>query len=61
MEPCTTVPKDLNEAIRLGTCSHLEPGETLEAEITALAFDNAGSFRRIMEDGTVEYAERGAK
>lgn len=57
LEPCTAVPKDLREAIRLGTCSHLEPHESMDAEVMAVAFGDTMRFRRIAEDGTVEYSE----
>jgi hypothetical protein len=39
LEPCTTVPKDLNEAIVRGTARHLEPGATLACRVRAVVFD----------------------
>jgi hypothetical protein len=53
LEPCTTVPKDLVQAIRAGTCSHLESGAALSCDISAVLFDDVGSFRGLSDDGGV--------
>lgn len=39
LEPCTTVPKDLNEAIRRGTARTLVAGATLACEVRAVVFE----------------------
>ena len=54
LEPCTAVPKDLNEAIRLGQCSRVEPGKALTCEIRGVVFDGVDPIRRIRPDGVVE-------
>ena len=54
LEPCTAVPKNLNEAIRLRQCSHLEPGTDLSCEILGVVFDGVEPVRRIRPDGMVE-------
>jgi hypothetical protein len=35
LEPCTNKPKDLNEAVRLGQCANLAPGEVLACAVWA--------------------------
>jgi galactose mutarotase-like enzyme len=35
LEPCTNLPKDLNEAFHRGTCASLDAGATLECDVTA--------------------------
>lgn len=45
LEPCTTVPKDLNEAIARGTARHLEPGETLACKVRAVVFDGVDKLQ----------------
>lgn len=45
LEPCTTMPKDLNEAIRCGSCARLGPGEALECEVRAVLFEGAEPVR----------------
>jgi hypothetical protein len=37
LEPCTTMPISVNEAARLGQCSVLEPGETIETRVCIYA------------------------
>jgi hypothetical protein len=37
LEPCTTTPMSVNEALPKGQCSVLGPGETLETEVTLYA------------------------
>ncbi len=37
LEPCTTMPISVDEAIRGGRCSRLLPGESLETEVTIYA------------------------
>jgi hypothetical protein len=45
LEPCTTVPKDLNEAISRGTARHLEAGESLTCSVRAVVFDGVAALR----------------
>jgi hypothetical protein len=52
LEPCTTVPKDLNAAIRAGTARHLAAGGSLECEVRAVLFDGAESLHGFAGDGT---------
>lgn len=33
LEPCTNMPKDLNEAFRLGRCAKLDPAQSLETTV----------------------------
>jgi hypothetical protein len=37
LEPCTTMPISVNDAIPLGQCSRLAPGEVLETSVTIFA------------------------
>lgn len=41
LEPCTTMPLSVNEALAKGRCSHLKPGECMETRISIYA----GSIR----------------
>jgi hypothetical protein len=34
LEPCTAMPFSVNEAARLGQCSLLEPGQSIETRIS---------------------------
>lgn len=51
LEPCTTVPKDLNDAIRAGTARHLAPGESLECTVRAILFVDQGTLHGFTEGG----------
>jgi galactose mutarotase-like enzyme len=51
LEPCTTVPKDLNQAIRRGTAKKLEPGETLACEVRAVVFEGVDAVSGFSADG----------
>lgn len=51
LEPCTTVPKDLNEAIRRGTARRLAPGEALECTVRAICFEDIGPLAGFSADG----------
>jgi galactose mutarotase-like enzyme len=51
LEPCTTVPKDLNEAIRRGTDRRLAPGESLECEVRAVVFDGSAPVQGFTAHG----------
>ena len=53
VEISTGYPSKLAEARAAGTCAHLEPGETLEAEITAVVFTGLNGVERIEPDGRV--------
>lgn len=44
LEPCTTIPKDLNEAISRGTARHLKPSETLACSVRAVVFEGTDSI-----------------
>ena len=37
LEPCTTMPISVNEAAKLGQCSTLEAGETIETSVSIYA------------------------
>ena len=52
LEPCTTVPKDLNAAIARGTARRLEPGESLACTIRAVVFEGAEPLRGFDALGT---------
>ncbi len=54
LEPCTGYPYRLDEAIAHGRTGHLEAGETLETEITAVLYHGHTSVRRLTHDGIVE-------
>jgi hypothetical protein len=41
LEPCTTMPISVNEAIRGGRCSRLLPGEVLETDVSIYAGPDA--------------------
>ena len=51
LEPCTTVPKDLNEAIRAGSARRLAPGESLECTVRAILFVDQGPLTGFTEGG----------
>lgn len=53
LEPCTGYPVRLDEAVRAGRFSRLQPGETLEAEVTAVAYTGVRAVERIAPDGAV--------
>lgn len=46
-------PNQLEEARRQGHCGHLGPGETLEAEVTAVVYTGLSSVQEIQPDGKV--------
>ncbi len=52
LEPCTTVPKDLNAAIRAGSARHLGAGESLECEVRAVLFEGAEPLTGFADDGS---------
>ena len=52
LEPCTTVPKDLNAAIAAGTARHLGAGESLECEIRAVLFEGTAPLIGFSDAGT---------
>jgi len=54
LEPCTAVPKDLNEAIRLGQCSVVAPGAALDCDIRGIVFDGTDVPRGFHDDGTIK-------
>jgi len=54
LEPCTGYPFDLNEAVAAGRFGVLGPGESLEAEVAAVAYSGLESVQRISSDGAVE-------
>ena len=53
LEASTGYPYDLDEARQNGTCAHLEAGETLTAEVLAIAYAGVAGVSRIEEDGSV--------
>ena len=54
LEPCTGFPYRLEEAIAGGRHSHLEPGEALDTEVTAVLFRGLDGVRSITRAGKVE-------
>lgn len=54
LEPCTGYPYALDEAVKSGRFSRLGPGQTLEAEVTAVAYTGYTSVERIAADGKVD-------
>lgn len=53
LEPCTAYPKDLEAAVKLGRCGHLEPGDILECEVLAVVYEGVHAVQSIRPDGTV--------
>lgn len=54
LEPFTSYPRfGLSEAVKRGTQMTLAPGETVEADLKAVAYEGLESVSRICEDGTV--------
>lgn len=51
LEPCTTVPKDLNAAIRAGTARRLATGASLECEVHAILFEGNDPLTGFADDG----------
>ena len=43
LEPCSNMPKDLQEAVRLGQSARLEPGEEFETAVTVTLSDLDGT------------------
>ena len=53
LEASTGYPYDLDVARRQGTCGHLEPGATLEAEALAVAFAGVHGVAGVGADGQI--------
>ncbi|MCL5985559.1 MAG: DUF5107 domain-containing protein [Actinobacteria bacterium] len=53
VEPWTGYPACLSDAVATGNCSHLEPGEVLEAEAKAMIFEGFKSIERIDPNGNI--------
>jgi hypothetical protein len=53
LEASTGYPTELEIARQNGTCSHLAPGETLTAEVLAIAYSGATSVLRVEPEGGV--------
>jgi hypothetical protein len=53
LEPCTGYPYRLEDAIARGTASRLEPGETLETEVTAVLYQGPDAVTHVGLDGEV--------
>jgi hypothetical protein len=53
LEPCTGFPYQLEEAIARGRHSHLEPGASLETEVTAVLYSGLEQVRSITRAGAV--------
>jgi hypothetical protein len=51
LEPCTTVPKDLNAAIRAGTARCLGVGESLDCSVRAILFEGTEPLTGFTERG----------
>jgi hypothetical protein len=54
LEPCTAYPYDLREALQRGRLGHLGGGQTLEADVVAVAYSGKTSVSKIGADGSVE-------
>jgi len=54
LEPCTAYPRDLREAVQRGRVGHLGGGQTLEADVVAVAYSGKSSVSKIGSDGSVE-------
>jgi len=59
LEPCTSYPPSLAQAVRSGTHLHLEPGERIETELAAVVFKAVGRVDHITPDGKVTGAGTG--
>jgi hypothetical protein len=53
LEASTGYPYDLDVARQNGTCAHLEAGETLRAEVLAIAYAGVQGVSKVEEDGRV--------
>ena len=53
LEASNGYPNDLAIARQTGRCGHLEPDQTIEAEVKAIAYSGHASVERIEPDGTV--------
>jgi hypothetical protein len=53
LEASTGYPYDLEVARQNGTCAHLEAGETLRAEVLAIAYSGLAGVSNITADGSV--------
>lgn len=53
LEPSTGYPNDLTTARTTDHCGHLEPNETVEAEVKAVTYSSLMAVERIQPDGTV--------
>lgn len=54
LEPCSGYPYRLDDAIAHGKVSHLDAGEHLETEITAVVYHGHAAVRRLSHDGLIE-------
>ena len=59
IEASTGYPSDLAVAREHGHCSHLEPGQALAAEVTAVVYTGVTSVKAISMDGTVTAGDGG--
>jgi hypothetical protein len=50
LEPCSNLPKDLSEAVRLGQAARLEPGEEFSTEISVTLGGLSGRLRGPCDD-----------
>jgi hypothetical protein len=53
LEASNGYPNDLAIARQTGRCGHLEPDQTIEAEVKAIAYSGHAAVERIEPDGTV--------
>lgn len=53
LEPCTGYPYRLDDAIRQGTCGHLDGGEALATDVTAVVYDGLERVTGMGRDGSV--------
>jgi hypothetical protein len=54
LEPCTAYPRDLREAVQRGRLGRLGGGQTLDADVVAVAYSGKASVSNIRPDGSVE-------
>jgi hypothetical protein len=54
LEPCNSFPRDLGEAVRIGRVGRLGGGQTLTANVVAVAYSGKESVSKIGADGEVE-------
>jgi len=54
LEPWTSAPNDLDQALELGTCAHLEGGKQISITFSATAITGLETVTKITPDGSVQ-------